>query len=69
MPTPADIRWDEIEALMAALGVEIVERRGSRVLFRKGDMSIVVHRPHPQPEAPRGSVRRIAEFIETIRGD
>ena len=69
MPTPADIRWDEIAALMAALGVEIVERRGSRVLFRKGDTSIVVHRPHPQPEAPRGSVRRIAEFIETIRGD
>ena len=41
MPTPADIRWDEIAALMAALGVEIVERRGSRVLFRKGDTSIV----------------------------
>ena len=35
----------------------------------KGDTSIVMHRPHPQPEAPRGYVRRIAEFIEIIRGD
>ena len=68
-PTLADIRWVEIAALLGVLGVEVVERTGSRVLLRKDDHRIVVHRPHPRPEARRDTVRNIVDFVSWIGGD
>ena len=68
-PTPADIRWAEIESLLTALRVSLIERAGSRVQLIKGADSIVVHRPHPRPEARRDTVRDIARFIERIGED
>ena len=68
-PTPADIRWNEVASLLVGLGVEVIERAGSRVLLRKGDHRIVVHRPHPQPEVRRNTVRNIVEFISRVGGD
>ena len=68
-PTPADIRWAEIESLLTALRVSLIERAGSRVQLIKGTDSIVVHRPHPRPEARRDTVRDIARFIECIGED
>ena len=64
--TPSDIRWEEIESLLGALGVNLVERIGSRVQLVKGAESVVVHRPHPRPTARRDTVRDIAKFIERI---
>ena len=63
-PTPEDIRWAEIESLLNALGVSLVERVGSRVQLVKGPDSIVVHRPHPRPTARRDTIRDIVKFIE-----
>ena len=63
-PTPVDIRWAEIESLLNALGVSLVERAGSRIQLVKGSESMVVHRPHPRPEASRDTVRDIVRFIE-----
>ena len=65
-PTPVDVRWAEIEALLRALGVNLVERAGSRIQLVKGTESIVVHRPHPRPVARRDAVRDIVRFIERI---
>ena len=65
-PTPADIRWAEIESLLSALGINLVERAGSRVQLVKRTESIVVHKPHPRPVARRDTVRDIAKFIERI---
>ncbi len=65
-PTPANIRWAEIESLLTALGVGLIERAGSRVQLVKGMDSIVVHRPHPRPEARRDTIRDIVAFIERV---
>ena len=65
-PTPSDIRWSEIEAMLRAVGVEVVERSGSRVGLRKGVERIVVHKPHPGSEISKAGVRTIAEFLEII---
>jgi len=65
-PTPSDIRWVDIEAMVRANGVEVVERSGSRVLLRKGAERMVVHRPHPKPETGRATVRDIAQFLRAI---
>ncbi len=67
-PTPADVRWAEIESLLVAMGVTPVERAGSRVQLVKGSDSIVVHKPHPRPETRRDTVRDILKFIERIEG-
>ena len=68
IPTPADIRWAEIESLLNAMGVSLVERAGSRLQLVKGVDTIVVHKPHPRPETRRETVRDVLKFIEHIEG-
>jgi len=49
-PTPADLRWDDIEGLLRAAGAEISEGAGSRVRVALSGVRAVFHRPHPTPE-------------------
>lgn len=65
-PTPSDIRWEDVEAMLGACGVQIVQRSGSRVGLMKGGERIVVHRPHPKPIAGQATVRDIAAFLKTV---
>lgn len=65
-PTPTGIRWTDIVFMLDAAGVEVSQRSGSRVLPTKGAERMVVHRPHPEPETGRATVRDIAAFLEAI---
>lgn len=65
-PTPPGIRWADIASLLDAVGVDVSERAGSRVLLKKGAERIVVHSPHPGPETGRATVRDIAAFLDAI---
>lgn len=65
-PTPADIRWNELVGLLSASGVEVSQRSGSRVGLKKGSERMVVHRPHPEPDTGKKTVRDIASFLKTI---
>ena len=65
-PTPADIRWNDIVALLNAAGVEVFQRSGSRVGLKMGSERMVVHRPHPEPSTGKKTVRDIASFLKTI---
>ena len=62
-PVPADLRWNEIEALLRAAGAEINEGAGSRVRVALGGVRAVFHRPHPSPEVKRGTVRAVRDFL------
>ena len=62
-PTPADLRWDEIETLFRAAGAAISEGAGSRVRVALGGVRAVFHRPHPSPETRRGAVRAVRDFL------
>jgi len=62
-PTPADIRWSAIESLIGALGGEVSERAGSRVAARLTGVTAVFHRPHPRPEAKKGAVDAVRQFL------
>jgi hypothetical protein len=62
-PTPADIRWTEIESLFVAAGAEITEGAGSRVRVALGGARAVFHRPHPSPETRRDAVRSVRDFL------
>ena len=65
-PTPPGLRWADVASLLGAVGVEVTERSGSRVMLRMGAERMVVHRPHPGPETGRATVRDIAAFLEAI---
>ena len=52
--------------MLAAVGVEVSEREGSRVGLRKDGERIVIHRPHPDPNVGQATVRVIAKFLESI---
>jgi len=65
-PTPAGIRWVDIVSMLGAEGVKVTQRSGSRVLLRKNAERMVVHRPHPEPETGRATVRDIAAFLNAV---
>jgi hypothetical protein len=62
-PPPAGIHWADIEALLVSLGAEITEGNGSRVRIKIGDTRAVFHRPHPQKETDKGSVKSMRRFL------
>ena len=62
-PTSGGIRWKDIEALFIELGAELSERQGSRVGVRLFGGRRVFHRPHPGPEADKGAVASIREWL------
>ena len=62
-PTPTDLRWRDIEALLGAAGAEVSEGAGSRVRVALAGVRAVFHRPHPGPETRRGLVRAVQDFL------
>lgn len=65
-PTPANIEWAAVEALLVAVGCEVIEGSGSRVRFVfKGHVESF-HRPHPEKEAKRYQVRQARDFLAQI---
>ena len=63
-PTRADVPWADVESLLAALGAEISEGRGSRVRVALGGVRAVFHRPHPRNETDKGALRAVRRFLE-----
>lgn len=62
-PVPSDLRWSEIEGLLAALGAEVTEGNGSRVRIALNGVRAVFHRPHPRPVTTRAAVRAARDFL------
>ncbi len=65
-PTPVDIRWSDIATLLQLAGVEVSSGSGSRMRLIKGSKVMIIHRPHPQSETGRATVRDIASFLSSI---
>ena len=64
-PERANIAWRDIEALFIALGAEITEGSGSRVRVALKNVRAVFHRPHPQKEVNKTTVKSVRRFLET----
>jgi hypothetical protein len=64
MPVNGNLEWRKIEALLIALGVQIIEGDGSRVTFILNGKRADFHRPHPGKEALRYQVKAVREFLE-----
>ena len=66
-PVRANIAWADIEKMLRALGAEVSEGRGSRVRIHLNGVRAVFHRPHPQRETSRGTLRSMRRFL-TVAG-
>ena len=64
-PPSADIRWQDLISALKHCGVEVSERKGSRVCLKKYEERMVVHRPHPESVTGRATVRDIAAFLKS----
>ena len=62
-PTPRNLRWADVEAMLEAAGVDVKERSGSRIALVKDGEVMVMRRPHDKPIAVRATVQDLAAFL------
>ncbi|MFI4955982.1 MAG: type II toxin-antitoxin system HicA family toxin [Gammaproteobacteria bacterium] len=62
-PVLANIPWDDIDALLVALGAFRQEGNGSRTRYLLNGVPAVFHRPHPRRETDRGAVKSVRKFL------
>ena len=65
-PVSKSLEWRRIEALLAAMGCQVIEGNGSRVRFAKDGIVAAFHRPHPTKEAKPYQVRDARQFLENL---
>lgn len=65
-PVSGTIVWRDVESLLEALGAAISEGSGSRVRFTINDVTLFVHRPHPQPQAKKYVIRNVRDFLTSL---
>ena len=59
-----DIRYQDLEALFTALGAVVYpSRRGSRVAVVLNQVKFSYHRPHPENEIGRKTVKDVRDFL------
>ena len=63
-PIQSGILWRDIETMLAALGAEISERRGSRICIALNGVDAVFHRPHPRKETDKGAIGSMRRFLK-----
>ena len=62
-PTRANIKFNDIESLIIALGGEVREGAGSRVMLEISGKRLYAHHPHPGKEAKRYIVEKIRKWL------
>ena len=65
-PTRANIKFSDIEALVKALGGEVREGDGSRVVLELFGSREYAHRPHPGKESKRYMVEKIRDWLKEL---
>jgi len=66
LPTVKGMVWQDLEALLIALGAEVLEGDGSRVKFVLNGRVIRFHRPHKPKTARAYQVELAREFLESM---
>ena len=62
---PSNIRWTELEKLLASLGYELMQGKGSRVKFIHPDYGLIIlHTPHPGSIVDTGAIK---DIITTLK--
>ena len=67
-PSPADIKWQELKAVLEHLGYDLLKNTGSRRKFyHHGKKALIIcHEPHPSPNVDKAC---IADVVEHLRAN
>lgn len=65
-PAPKAMPFRDIESLLKAVGCEVIEGEGSRVLFTMDGIDWPTHRPHPQKEARHYHVKEARDYLAAL---
>ena len=63
---PKDFTWDEFVRLFGVLGFELGNKgktSGSRVIFTKGNISYIAHKPHPERYIKSYVMKQVLQFL------
>jgi hypothetical protein len=63
-PTLASIVFADLESLIVALGGQVRQGDGSRVVFELNGKFLYPHRPHPGKEARRYQVEELRALLQ-----
>jgi hypothetical protein len=63
-PSRGGIIFSDIEGLVRALGGEVREGEGSRVVFELKGSRKYLHRPHPGKEARKYQIEELREWFD-----
>lgn len=65
-PPAADIKWDELKAVLEHLGYEMLKNSGSRRKFvhTKTKDLIICHEPHPSPDVGKACITDVVAHLE-----
>lgn len=64
---PKDFSFDEMQTLLEMLGFVMSNKgktSGSRVKFFKGDVAIILHKPHSRKELLEYQIKQILQVLE-----
>jgi hypothetical protein len=65
-PVSKSLEWRRIEALLVAIGCQVIQGNGSRVRFEKDGLIATFHKPHPAKEAKPYQVRDARQYLENL---
>lgn len=64
---PKDFAFEELQIVLEGFGFQMSNQgrtSGSRVRFLKGNLGIVLHKPHPRKELLAYQVKQVVELLE-----
>ena len=64
---PKDFTFEELQTVLEAFGFELSNQgrtSGSRVRFLKGNLAVVLHKPHPRKELLEYQIKQVVEMLE-----
>ncbi|MCL2003304.1 MAG: type II toxin-antitoxin system HicA family toxin [Oscillospiraceae bacterium] len=64
---PKDFTFDEMRGALESLGFEISfkgKTSGSRVKYLKGNIAVILHKPHPRKELLEYQIKYVLEILE-----
>jgi hypothetical protein len=57
------VLWSDVESLFRALGADVSEGSGSRIRVALNGVRAVFHRPNPERETDKGTLKSVCRFL------
>ena len=67
IPIRSDLTYKELETLLIKFGFEKIEGSGSRVKFFRGNIPIMIHKPHPGNILKRYVVKQLQDILRRLK--